>query len=449
MILMKENNIEPSAKGMKNGSCRGIRWNQAKDGSIQQLRTDFNSVPFAWAKIGVKEVIDLNDMEDSFFIDVLGYKSKSQYMEEEFNQKDDSRRLFVPFEGIFLNPAFDWNKYGIDYESSVIATDSAVNFAKGFKSFIGKKCDCKGIFKTKKLTATAIINKIIEFYIAPAIKESYIAENEINICDCLEILIDCYTILGISPAEMWFNPDILPFSLGNDKIGEDTLCISVNTGSLCYMGILGKCPNYDTGMCYACNSNRMYTSELLKNTLSQLNFIQSDAETLAKETAKAVKQVLTKNQLANLKFLRFNVNGDILNDDQLRKLNRIAEILKKELNIFIAYSYTHNLDLNLSFASEIVFNISDASINGFKSCFVVMKWDASLMKDEYIICNGDCNRCSYCKNPKEGRKIIFLAHGGKYKGIEAIPEDIFEELTIKKELDYIKFCQEFGIPCDA
>ena len=86
MILMKSNNVFPSAEGMKKGTCRSIRWNQAKDGSIHQLRTDFKSVPFAWVQIGVKEVIDLNDMKDSFFIDVLGYKSKSQYMEEEFNQ---------------------------------------------------------------------------------------------------------------------------------------------------------------------------------------------------------------------------------------------------------------------------------------------------------------------------------------------------------------------------
>ena len=190
----------------------------------------------------------------------------------------------------------------------------------------------------------------------------------------------------------------------------------------------------------------MYTAEFVKNSLSQLRFIQIEVNKLAFETAKAVKSILTKSELNNLRFIRFNVNGELLDDYQLEKLNIFAGILKKELGIKIAYSYTHNRMLDLSKASEIVFNSSFEDKSNQKNCLIKFGWNPDLMQDKSIIvCNGDCNRCSYCKNPLESRTVIFLTHGGKYKGVKEIPEQYMDILNKEKEDDYVEFCKKFDI----
>lgn len=318
-----------------------------------------------------------------------------------------------------------------------------MHFIVKYASRIGNPCN-DGIFQTKKdnMTATRVINTCIERYFKSRMRDAYIKEDSEKIVEILDEIISIYDYLGINPDADWLDDHILPFSIGNDKIGNDTLCISINTAVLCYMGITGRCDNCD--ICYAVASNKMYTSEFLKNNISQKHFIESDAESIGFSTLEKILTKLTKKELSKLRFIRFNVNGDILNNEQLKKLNRIAEILMDGLKIKISYTYTHNTGLDFSIAGNILINPS--FYHDTKCCLTVDDFDASMMDDDsMVICNGHCYRCSYCKNPKERRTVIFLAHGGGKKGVKAIPNDLMRILEERKESDYLKFIEDYGI----
>ena len=248
------------------------------------------------------------------------------------------------------------------------------------------------------------------------------------------------------------NVEYLTFSLGNSKIGNDTLCISLTSGLFCPMRLTGNCNNCN--ICYAVNQNKMYFRNTVpKNTINQIliNKVLNGKLTLHKLLMNTVQEVycqLTSTELKNLKFLRFNVEGDILNQDILMIAEKVAQVLIDVFELKSAYSYTHNKELDLSKADHIKFNCSDfknkSSITN--SCYTIFEVTKELRKQiinaEVILCNGDCNSCPYCKDYKETRPILFLAHGGQYKGIEAIKEtdkELWDYITINKEIDYLNY----------
>lgn len=316
-------------------------------------------------------------------------------------------------------------------------------FLEEYIPLIGTKVNDK-YFNTAKLTKTAVLNKAVNIYFAPTILEAYREENANNIVYYLGKVINLAKMLGI--PSRYYNIELsapyLPFSLGNDKIGKDTLCISINTGLLCYMGLMGNCEN--CRICYAKSSNLMYTSEFVKNSISQRVFILYNPITLAMNTVKAVKQDLTKKQLNNLKFLRFNINGDVLNNQQLIKLNEVARILKNDLDLSVAYSYTHNKELDLSIAPDIVFNTSFRS-NHHKNCLTAPMREEFKDNSKFIVCNGNCTNCSYCKDDHETRTIIFLPHGKGGNGVKSLSDDYRKELEENKRTDYLNFCKRIKL----
>lgn len=292
-------------------------------------------------------------------------------------------------------------------------------------------------FNTKKLTKTSILNQVIENYFINRMRTAYIKNETGIIKTILTQIISISHDLKIYEAEAWRQYQGLTHSIGNEKIGNDTLCISINTSLLCYMGITGNCSNCK--ICYARNSNKMYSNEFLKNTISQLNFISYDALTLAAQTIQSIKEKYTKKQIKNLKFLRWNVNGDILNQQQLLKTDIITYYLKKALKIPIAYSYSHNKKLNYEPVKNIVFNCSDHHNKTNKK--TVQTRDTITWEDleKYNICNGDCNGCSYCKDQDNHKKTLFLKHGGQRQGVHGLNPYIMHYITEQKNIDYLIF----------
>ncbi|MBP5421638.1 MAG: hypothetical protein J6Y78_04250 [Paludibacteraceae bacterium] len=441
MILFKKDDLNRFASG-KSSTLRGLKWNQAKEESNHQLRLNFDLPPFAFADVEkITDAVKLTDLTASDFAK-LGVKDINEYFNA-YGFADIKKR--IDFKNIVFNPDFDFASFGICIDNYIPDLDA---FLSKYIPLIGKPLK-DNIFDTKKdnLTGTKILNLITDYRFKPMMQSAYLSNDADAINDVLFEVLETAKALNYPLGTDWLiNKFALPFSLGNSKIGADTLCISINSALLCHMGLIGKCDACN--VCYAVNSNRMYSAEYVKNSASQLRFNKFDAVTLAESTIKAVKSILTKKQLAELRFIRFNVNGDIRNQDDLMKLDKIAGMLMDALNIKISYSYTHNKELDLSKCKNIVINSSFKDSKNDKNCLIKFGFDASLMDDDsVIVCNGKCFRCSYCKNPNECRTIIFLAHGGKYKGIKEIPAHIMEELEKAKELDYIKFCKEFGIEC--
>ena len=296
-------------------------------------------------------------------------------------------------------------------------------------------------FSTKKLTATAILNKTVELFYADVLSELYRSEDIESIEAMLLELLDIAQALGFEHTREWAKFDRIPHSIGNSKIGRDTLCISFNSGMLCYMGLTGQCSN--CGICYANNSNKMYTKEFLKNTISQvviLKIMQGELSVheVLRNTIYSINAMYSKPQLNRLAWLRLSVNGDILNNAMLDIIEALAIPIKNVFDLFGVYTYTHNQSLNIG-ESPIVFNCSDFKGHGHKTCYTKFKFDIDwLTSERVVLCNGNCNQCPYCKNGNEPRDVIFLAHGGAFEGIEAVPSEFIAYLDYNKANDYLE-----------
>lgn len=325
---------------------------------------------------------------------------------------------------------------------------NANEFLKHYMPLIGTKVNDK-VFKTSKLTKTGILNKYIELYIVSKMSNAYKDNSEFDIVLILEEVIDICHELGIEEAKEWQNLDTIPHSIGNSKIGKDTLVMSFNSSLLCYMALLGKCSNCD--ICYGKNSNLMYSNEFLKGCIGQIALLlHSNSEkeffNLLYNTIWSIYCQYSANELERIKYLRINVIGDILNNDQLKDIDTIAKTIVNAFNLNCAYSYTHNNELDLSIAQNIVFNCSDFSNGKNKECQTIFEFDIdNYNEDKEILCNGHCFNCPYCKSEFECRKVLFLAHGGQFEGIDQIESYFMAYLQYNKECDYLLFMRQLAM----
>ena len=127
-------------------------------------------------------------------------------------------------------------------------------------------------------------------------------------------------------------------------------------------------------------------------------------------------------------------NNEFINDTD-KKANKIATYFKNKYDI-VSYSYTHNIELKDNIKdidnSNIVLNYSyDVKTSlDVKKCIVINKSDIYNYIDDnnYVICGGVCSNCSYCKNKKEKRTVIFVNHKNKST------KKILKEVLSKKDL---------------
>lgn len=247
-------------------------------------------------------------------------------------------------------------------------------------------------------------------------KEIYNNNRFLNI-DQLESILNKYKYISTNSNAFYYVANsIMPVKVGNLKIGNDTLIINMNHSLNCYCSKKGYCKLYNK--CYAKKSSNTYINSCLYNIASEINFnklpvgkIISDIETVI------------LNAKTPIKFIRFNEAGDFISYKHFKKANEIATYFKNKYNI-ISYSYTHNIELE-EYISEI--NNSNIVINysynvktdlPVKKCIVIneTKIKNYVNDPNYIICTGSCTNCSYCKNQKDKRIVIFLDHAKKSMG---------------------------------
>lgn len=268
-----------------------------------------------------------------------------------------------------------------------------------------------------------------------------------SVCDSL---LETSHIMGKVPkiTLQRFKRQSLTHSLGNSKIGADTVCISVNCGLLCPMSLTGHCGNCN--ICYAKSQNRNYFNNTVpKNIVNQIltNKViigEISLHRLLFNTITDIYCSYSKNQVSNIKFLRFNVEGDFLDNEQLKVFEGLADSFKTVFDLKSVYTYTHNKKLDFKSVSNIVFNTSDfKDRNCTKSVHTLQKLSDRIIDKIYnksvILCNGNCTDCSYCKNRLESRPIYFLAHGGGFEGIKAIPTELKDFIETNKKLDNMEF----------
>lgn len=326
-----------------------------------------------------------------------------------------------------------------------------LSFLRAYMPLIGQKINDQ-YFKTDKLTKTAILNKIIELFFENDLSILYrMAEGQrhmyFKILEQLELLLNLAKELGIEPKKEYKQLNCFAHTIGNSKIGNDTLIISFSSALLCPMALTDNCNN--CGICYAKNSNKMYSNEFINGILNQIVLLRIllgyvPLFEVLDNTIHSIIANYSKPQLFNLKFLRLNVQGDILDNNHLKVIEAIAMPIVTVFNLLCCYSYTHNKELNIE-ASSIVFNTSDFVKHGCKSCITYYYFSIDLLEKEgHILCNGNCNGCPYCKSKFEARKVMFLAHGGKFEGVEQIPSEFMAYLEYNKQSDYLLFLRQLA-----
>lgn len=262
------------------------------------------------------------------------------------------------------------------------------------------------------------------------LKEKIINNNEfISDNDKLISIINEFKgVSSTSKALDYVNNNVMPVKIGNEKIGDDTIIINTNHALNCFCSKKGYCNMKKD--CYAKKSSNNYVNSCLYNLAAEINFKNLSAEKIIFD----IEGVINSAD-SDIKFIRFNEAGDFINYDLFKKANKIATYFKNNYDI-ISYTYTHNVELedyiNDIDNSNIVLNYSyDVKTSlDVKKCVVIDKSDifSYINDDNYVICGGVCSNCSYCKNKKEKRTVIFVNHKNKST------KKILKEVLSKKDL---------------
>lgn len=292
---------------------------------------------------------------------------------------------------------------------------------------------------TKVRLQTEVIKR---FYVEP-FKQAVVKNDKTALLSLVNEMLNNSILFGFKIAKKWLNDDVLPYSIGNDKIGNDTLIFNCSSALLCPSALKGHCEVCKS--CYAVNNEVTYGLPFVRNLLSLKRLLTVSIDNLITNT---IKLIATDNQKKNGKkakealFIRFNSNGDILDNKMLFDINKFAKSLINDCsnNLKVAYTYTHNKDLDISIADSITFNLSYKTDKPTKKTIVAFNWDKKYLDNsKYVICNGKCFNCPYCKNKDDKRTVVFMAHGGGFKGLDMLPDGLIDVLNAQKGLDWAKF----------
>lgn len=214
----------------------------------------------------------------------------------------------------------------------------------------------------------------------------------------------------------------MEYSIGNMKIGSDTLIFNLGSATTCPSGLSGQCDLHGTNKCYALKAERMYKSTLPYRERQGAWWKSHTAE----EIAEAINAAISRKLKTKIKFVRWNEAGDISGPEDLEKMATIAQ-MTPQLKF---YTYTHNqqaLDQFLTnggtLPANLVINLSNFRRPGFNSFMIdtTMKvqslkkdWKAfrTLVRDRdghSRTCIGDCSKCSLCK-VSHGKDILVPLH---------------------------------------
>ena len=292
---------------------------------------------------------------------------------------------------------------------------------------------------TKVRLQTEVIKR---FYVEP-FKQAVVKNDKTALLSLVNEMLDNAILFGFKIAKKWLNNDVLPYSIGNNKIGNDTLVFNCSSALLCPSALKGHCEVCKS--CYAVNNEVIYGIPFVRNLLSLKRLLTVDIEVLISNTIKAIATDNLKKDGKKAKealFIRFNSNGDILDSKMLLDINKFAKSLINDCsnNLKVAYTYTHNKDLDISIADSITFNLSYKTDKPTKKTIVAFKFDKTYLdSSKYVICNGKCFNCPYCKNKDDKRTVVFMAHGGGFKGLDMLPDGLLDVLNAQKGLDWAKF----------
>lgn len=186
------------------------------------------------------------------------------------------------------------------------------------------------------------------------------------------------------------------FSIGNRKLGKQTIIFNLSSATNCPSRKRGMCEYAD--ICYAKKAERTWPRVLPFRERQHAWWRETDW----KEIYEFMKPLI---KMYGIKYFRFNEAGDFEDKEDIAKLNRIAIALQTALGT-ITYGYTRRYDLNFSGVKFIVRGSNWKGPNGMTT---IIKSDEPI-PEGYQLCPGDkCGvACTECMIPNSN--VAFHQH---------------------------------------
>jgi hypothetical protein len=203
----------------------------------------------------------------------------------------------------------------------------------------------------------------------------------------------------------------MEYSIGNSKIGKDTIIVNLGSAKNCHSGISGQCDLWQSKACYAFQAELQYPN-VLPYRERQATFWK---ESSLIEKLESFEKAFKKHK--KIKFVRYNESGDIYSYNDIATMVTIANNFQS----ITFYTYTHNKLALQAYLSEfslesipknLVINTSDFTMQGFNSfkidrtfklnkkrtiTYTDYKAYKKNLDSKALVCIGDCSKCSLCK----------------------------------------------------
>jgi len=180
------------------------------------------------------------------------------------------------------------------------------------------------------------------------------------------------------------------FSFGNKKLPKSTLIFNLCAASDCPSSALGMCQVGNR--CYAKQAEVQWTAALRYRRRQQILFNELTVSELVGAFKGAILHRSERDE--PVKYIRFSEAGDFKNQYEVDKLTSIFYLLKQWKPALSIYGYTARRDLHFLGLSEV------ATVNG--SGFMLDNDFEAVeeVKEEDLVCPGDCRGCDLCVFPK-------------------------------------------------
>jgi len=180
------------------------------------------------------------------------------------------------------------------------------------------------------------------------------------------------------------------YSIGNKKLGKDTLIFNMGPATTCPSRARGLC-QVPAGKCYALKAERCYPACLPYREAQEMYWRTHSAGEIARDLIK----VLDRKKA--VKFVRVNESGDFRSLADVAKLFGLARLVPWVR----FYVYTARRD----FIQDLRTAPRNLVVNG--SGFMVDNNFLYEAKEFDYKCPGDCRTCQHCK--VKGQKTIRIA----------------------------------------
>jgi len=206
----------------------------------------------------------------------------------------------------------------------------------------------------------------------------------------------------------------LKVSLGNKKIGKDTIIFNLGPAKECPSALLDMCELAPkelggNGKCYALKAERMYPNSWVFRRIQRIQWQLWTAEKIAADMI-----TIIKTRRSNpIKFIRLNESGDFSNFEDIKKLGIIARLVGEAYPKIKFYTYSHRKDLRTKFLTlpgNVTINGSGFMIHNeyHINSEIPYELKPELARDQ-MVCLDDCSTCNLCK-VQHGQEILQTIH---------------------------------------